>query len=292
MIFLFPKKFEFASMMLSLQSFIVNVRKPEINHYEITVMFEVERFKFSCIIVDESDIMFYAQLNQIPKEEQYVLIGSCGAISPNRILKLYQLCIITKAMKADRGYYKDNRLVVNKMKEIEMPVDHLHTMLSKFYRLSTLPIRSSNFLMESSTWFKEDEDENIIEMKFSEDTLFDMETFDCIKYFHDNNLRLLIVLRIISDIIGESQTMNRCLLNFDKYVSVLRSLIISHGKVTDRISMLSVGELLKWCHLVRCLKISDNLAYMTDNDKRIVKNFIQNVPEQFQSLYNDNILLN
>lgn len=123
--------------------------------------------------------------------------------------KLWNFYIISEATKYDRGELSalnDGNVVFisdpekqEAIKIDENNVSFLMEILNKGQR----PINSCNFLMNATLYPAL---KNLTE-KF---VLFDMETYDFIRFCNNNDINLLGAIRIISDIIGDDQKFTRC----------------------------------------------------------------------------------
>jgi len=123
--------------------------------------------------------------------------------------KLWNYYIINEATKYDRGelpVLNDNNVVFisdpEKQEAIKIDENNVN-FLMEILKINQRPVNSCNFLMNATLYpvLKN------LEEKF---VLFDMETYDFIRFCGNNNINLLGVIRIISDIIGNNQKFTRC----------------------------------------------------------------------------------
>jgi len=147
--------------------------------------------------------------------------------TPRTTPNIWDPVIITSAKKYDRGELISHNCGLSthekfvsrlaKQEEIKLEMNDIMTEFQLDKSIEINRIHSNNFLMNSILIPTNMEDDDY--------HLFDMETYDFIRYSLNFKLKILCVIRVVSDIIGEDQELTRCLPNMGKTIRLMNRIL-------------------------------------------------------------------
>jgi hypothetical protein len=226
LLLIFPKRFEFFKFILSIEKEIRHVQEFDDSLFKLQVIRDKLLYEITCLIIDDSDIMFLLKLNRFlmnytDRETKCLLIGTCGLRRSKKesitiCLNDQKLCVgmcnyVTRALKIDRGEIMKSLFKINHKKTLieEVMYDScLQALVSDFRNIPET--NCSNQLIIS--WADETEI----------DQLYDMETYDFFKICSQHKVTCLGALRVVSDIIGDNEgVLDRLIVDFNRVGKIL-----------------------------------------------------------------------
>lgn len=283
LLLVFPKKFEFAKYLLSLEKCNNDAEIKTPNFIKIIHKANSERsYRYFMLTFDESDIMFLLELNRFQQSNVglywYMFIGTSGLLirgnSDNKVIEedyLEKVFYCHEAVKFDRGELKGMVMIpkMDKSLHVKTKKDPCLSMLSD----RTMPIRSSNFVVT------EFEDKNF------DLVLFDMETYDSMMICEYNNEKTCGSLRIISDIIGNPQSrLIRYRVNFNNVSAIISKFLRFNFQPTNDVICNAYEDIVEENTLSIMKKITTELL----RENNLVHDFMDKFRSRNEMIINNN----
>jgi len=210
---IFPKRFEFAKFIVSIQNDIQTILTVGDKFYRVTININDKNYHLWILIIDDSDISFLFKLSTLIQSDPLIqsltliLVGTCGA----KIGEVDDVLYFTGFKKIDRGELKDDGYHMREDKSHIINIDPNFN-AEVCLRKKSEVVGSSNFLINVGGNFG---------VKY-----YDMESYDYTRVCQLFKAKNWGCLRVISDIVGSRfQELTRSITNFDKLKSVVYQLL-------------------------------------------------------------------